>query len=86
VQWTLKAASTTANVKSAIEIVKIMKMNNIEPSKEIYNSLIRVYAKACDIPDITESYREMMLMDTWKILEEIISKNMVDTVIINNVM
>jgi len=27
-----------------------------------------------------------MLTDTWKILEEVISKNMVDTVIINNVM
>ena len=27
-----------------------------------------------------------MLSDTWKILEEVISKNMVDTVIINNVM
>jgi hypothetical protein len=27
-----------------------------------------------------------MLADTWKILEEVIGKNMVDTVIINNVM
>jgi hypothetical protein len=52
VRWALKAASTTANVKSAIEILKIMKINKIEPTKEIYNSLIRVYAKACDIPEL----------------------------------
>lgn len=86
VRWALKAASTTANVKSAIEILKIMKINKIEPSKEIYNSLIRVYAKACDIPELPESHRELMLADTWKILEEVISKNMLDTVIVNNVM
>ena len=49
VQWTLKAASTTANVKSAIEVLKVMKMSEIQPTKEIYNSLIRVYAKACDM-------------------------------------
>lgn len=29
VQCALKAASTTANIKSAIEIVKIMKLNNM---------------------------------------------------------
>lgn len=29
VQWALKAASTTANVKSAIEILKVMKMSKI---------------------------------------------------------
>lgn len=52
VRWALKAASTTANVKSAIEILKVMKLNKIEASKEIYNSLIRVYAKACDIPQL----------------------------------
>jgi hypothetical protein len=28
----------------------------------------------------------MMLTDTWKILEEVINKNMLDTVIVNNVM
>jgi penicillin V acylase-like amidase (Ntn superfamily) len=49
VQWALKAASTTANVKSAIEVLKVMKMSEIQPTKEIYNSLIRVYAKACDM-------------------------------------
>jgi hypothetical protein len=27
-----------------------------------------------------------MLADTWKILEEVINKNMLDTVIVNNVM
>lgn len=27
-----------------------------------------------------------MLMDTWKILEEVIKKDMVDTIILNNVM
>jgi|LakMenEpi03Aug12_release.lakeMendotaPanAssembly.Ray.scaffolds.fasta_scaffold6054659_1 penicillin V acylase-like amidase (Ntn superfamily) len=29
VQWALKAASTTANVKSAIEVLKVMKMSKI---------------------------------------------------------
>ena len=33
IRWTLKAASTTANVKSAIEIVKIMTIKNIQPTK-----------------------------------------------------
>lgn len=28
----------------------------------------------------------MMLTDTWKILEEVINKNMLDTMIVNNVM
>lgn len=28
----------------------------------------------------------MILTDTWKILEEVINKNMLDTVILNNVM
>jgi pentatricopeptide repeat protein len=63
-----------------------MKLKNIEPNVQIYNSLIRVYAKACDIPELTEKYREMMQADTWKILEEVISKNMIDTSIVNNVM
>jgi len=45
-----------------------------------------VYAKACDIPSLDESYRETMIMDTWKILEEVIKKDMLDTVILNNVM
>jgi len=45
-----------------------MKLKSIEPSKQIYNSLIRVYAKACDIPNLADSYRDMMIMDTWKIL------------------
>jgi len=63
-----------------------MKWKNIEPTVQIYNSLIRVYAKACDIPELSESYRELILTDTWKILEEVISKNMLDTSILNNVM
>ena len=33
IRWTLKAASTTANVKSAIEIVKIMTIKNVQPTK-----------------------------------------------------
>jgi pentatricopeptide repeat protein len=63
-----------------------MQLKGIEPSKQIYNSLIRVYAKACDIPDLSDSYRDMMITDTWKILEEVIAKGMLDTHIVNNVM
>lgn len=68
VRWALKAASTGANLKSAIEILKIMKICKISPTKEIYNSLLRVYGKVCDLPSMDENFREVILVDTFKLL------------------
>ena len=63
-----------------------MRLKKIEPTVVIYNSLIRVYANACLIERVTEEARGLMLVDTWKLLEEVIQKGMVDTGILNNVM
>lgn len=63
-----------------------MKMKEIEPSIQIYNSLVRTYASACLVPTVSETQREMMLTDTWKLLEEIIQKNMLDTPLLNSVL
>lgn len=52
IRWALKASSTGANLKSAIEILKIMKLTKIQPTKQIYNSLLRVYGKVCDLPSM----------------------------------
>jgi len=40
----------------------------------------------CDLPEMKENYREIILVDTFKLLEEIQRKNMVDTTILNNVL
>lgn len=57
VRWALKACSTLAHISSAIEIVKYMRLKGIEPSKFIYNSLLRVYGNAMKVPLLHEHYK-----------------------------
>ena len=37
--------------------------------KTIYNSLFRVYSEACKTENLKEEAREVMLTDSWKLLE-----------------
>lgn len=49
--WALRACSTIANVRSAGEILKIMKLKDLEISKTTLSILLKVYATACLIPN-----------------------------------
>lgn len=44
------------------------------------------YASACLVPDLTTKQRDLILTDTWKLLEEVISKGLLDDHILNNAM
>ena len=68
------------------EDTQVMKLKGIEPNKQIYNSLVRVYGRVCSLPDLPDAYRETAVMDTWKIVEEASARGMVDTILLNNVM
>lgn len=61
-------------------------MKKLELQKITYNCLFRVYAKACTIPNLEEEKREVMIADSWKLLEEVKNKGYLDTTILNNVL
>ena len=47
---TLKACSTIGDVKTAFDVIRLMKENKIPENRYIYNQIIRVYAGACNLP------------------------------------
>lgn len=49
----------------------------------MYSYIIGVYAKACDLPLISDEAKELIMVDSWKIMEEIIAKGMLSNMILN---
>ena len=84
--WGLRACSINGNIKSASQILKLMKIKHIEIKKSTFNNLLRVYAKACSLPDQDENIRAVIIADSWKLLEEMRKKDMVDTSVLNNML
>ncbi len=86
VQWALKACATAAYLQSAVEIIKIMKSKAIEPDSIVYSEMLKVYASVCDKPNLEENQRELLQMDSWKILQEAQNKNLVNVHLLNSLM
>jgi hypothetical protein len=63
-----------------------MKIKDIRMDKGTLNSLMKVYSTACLVPDQNEKYRDIIMTDSWKLLEEIDKLGGVDTNVLNNML
>ncbi len=63
-----------------------MKIKDIVIDKATLTILLKVYGTACLVPDQNEKYREIILTDSWKLLEKIDKMGGVDTNVLNNML
>lgn len=58
---TLKACASIGDVKTAFEVLQLMKEKKITPNKYIYNQILKVYSGACKIEFIPDETIELYI-------------------------
>lgn len=48
--------------------------------------MLKVYATACLVPEQNEKYRDLIIADSWKLLEQIDKMGGVNTSVLNNML
>lgn len=55
-------------------MIGYMKNYNIPMSEFIYNGLIKTYAGACRIKEVTEPHLDMYINDIWRLVDNMVDK------------